>query len=183
MEHWLVVSPWISITQPLKKKHFQNVQLLKKNQIIEQCKRKDCAHNLVAIKVESGWTIVRQFWHDKANFKSEKCRSSKICRDNLVLMWLPAIQFAAKSEKPVSWKGKVAKSKENANIYQIYYSNCARFCQYYWVLWGGMSDNPKPRILRKPRPLLVVTRYLSSAKDMLPFPFITHRQLHPGNIE
>ena len=165
-----------------KKKKLLVISMLN-HQIIEQCKKKDCAHNLVAIKVESGWMIVRQFWHDKANFKSEKCRSSKICRDNLVLRWLPAIQFAAKSEKPVSWKGKVANFKDNANIDQIYSSNCARFCQYYWVLWAGMSDNPKPRILRKPRPLLVVTRYLSSAKDMLPFPFITHRQLYPENIE
>ena len=155
----------------------------KKSSNYRAVQKKDCAHNLVAIKVESGWTIVRQFCHDMANFKSEKCQSSKICRDNWVLMWLPAIQIAAKSEKPVSWKGKVSKFKDNANIYQFYSSNCARFCQYYWVLWAGMSDNPKPRILRKPRPLLVVTRYLSSAKDMLPFPFITHRQLHPGNIE
>ena len=146
----------------------------KKSSNYRAVQKKDCAHNLVAIKVESGWTIVRQFWHDKANFKSKKCRSSKICRDDLVLMWLPAIQFAEKSEKPVSWKGKVAKLKDNANMDQIYSSNCARYCQYYWVLWAGMSDNPKPRILRKPRPLPLQIPFFRKRYVTFPFYHTSH---------
>ena len=44
MEHWLVVSPWISIIQPLKKRHFQNVQLLKKKNEIKSAFEKMTLH-------------------------------------------------------------------------------------------------------------------------------------------